>query len=115
MKFLHEPLLHFVAAGAVLFGAYALINRGENIAATNKTKQIRVGTGEVQWLKETWTLQRQREPTPEELRGLVAEYMDEALLAREARELQLDENDTIVRRRLAQKLSFLLADTLSQI
>jgi hypothetical protein len=110
MKLFHEPLLHFVLAGAVLFGAYALLNRGEDNA--NKPKEIRIGQGEVQWLKETWALQRQREPTHEELRGLVAEFLNEELLAREAREMKLDENDTIVRRRLAQKLTFLIDDTL---
>ena len=103
MKLLHEPLLHFALAGAVLFGGYALVNRGDEIA--NKPKEIRIGQGEVQWLKETWALQRQREPTQEELRGLVTEFLNEELLAREAREMKLDENDTIVRRRLAQKLN----------
>ena len=65
----------------------------------------------MQWLVETWKLQRQREPTQEELSGLVAEFLNEELLAREARELKLDQNDTIVRRRLAQKLNFLIEDT----
>ncbi len=37
--------------------------------------------------------------------------MSEELLAREAREMGLDRNDTIVRRRLAQKLKFLVEDT----
>ena len=70
---------------------------------------MRIGAGEVQWLTETWV--RQREPTPDELSGLVAEFLKEELLAREARELRLDQNDTIVRRRLAQKLNFLIEDT----
>ena len=109
MKLFREPLLHFVLAGAFLFGAYALLNRGDD--SPNKLKQIRIGQGEVQWLTETWTLQRQRAPTPDELRGLVTEFVNEMLLAREARELKLDENDTIIRRRLAQKLSFLIEDT----
>jgi plasmid stabilization system protein ParE len=112
MKPLQEPLFHFVIAGAVLFGAYALLSRGEDSAAANKPNQIRIGQGEVQWLSETWMLQRQREPTHEELRGLVAEFLNEELLAREAREMKLDESDTIVRRRLAQKLNFLIEGTL---
>ena len=43
--------------------------------------------------------------------GLVATLVDEELLAREARALGLDRDDTIVRRRLAQKMEFLAADT----
>src|SRR6185436_15285427 len=45
------------------------------------------------------------------LQGLVADLVKEELLAREAREMGLGENDTIVRRRLAQKLKFLVEDT----
>jgi hypothetical protein len=37
--------------------------------------------------------------------------LEEELLAREAKSLGLDQNDTIVRRRLAQKLAFLVDDT----
>ena len=52
-----------------------------------------------------------RPPTEDELRGLVAGFLEEELFAREARALGLDQNDTIVRRRLAQKLTFLVDDT----
>ena len=64
----------------------------------------------MKWLTETWVRQWRREPTPEELRVLVTSLLKEDLLAREAREMRLDETDTIVRRRLAQKLEFLLRD-----
>ena len=55
--------------------------------------------------------QRQRPPTQEELRSLVRESLREELLSREARAMGLDENDLIVRRRLAQKIEFLVQDT----
>ena len=45
------------------------------------------------------------------MRGLVAGFLEEELFAREAKALGLDQNDTIVRRRLAQKLTFLVDDT----
>ncbi|MGI8851957.1 MAG: hypothetical protein ACR2GC_01400 [Methyloceanibacter sp.] len=41
----------------------------------------------------------------------MAGFLEEELLAREAKTLGLDQNDTIVRRRLAQKLAFLVNDT----
>ena len=65
----------------------------------------------MRWLTETWVRQWHREPTAEELRVLVSNLLKEELLSREAREMRLDEGDTIVRRRLAQKLEFLLRDT----
>jgi len=111
MKPFQEPLFHFLLAGAVLFGGYSLLNRTADDSQSNR-KQIHIAQGEVRWLTETWTLQRQRAPTREELRGLVAEFLNEEMLAREAREMKLDENDTIIRRRLAQKMTFLIEGTL---
>jgi hypothetical protein len=72
---------------------------------------VRVTSAEVNWLKETWFRQWQRPPDDQELRGLVTDYLKERLLAQEARQLGLDENDTVVRRRLAQKMEFLVQDT----
>ena len=109
-SWLKEPLLHFLIAGGVLFGAYAWLNPAARNTDTGP-RQVRIGAGEVRWLTETWVRQWHREPTPEELRGLVMNLLKEELLSREAREMRLDENDTIVRRRLAQKLEFLLHDT----
>jgi hypothetical protein len=45
------------------------------------------------------------------MKGLLATLIEEELLAREARALGLDRYDTIVRRRLAQKLTFVVDDT----
>jgi hypothetical protein len=109
MKFLREPLLHFAVAGAVLFAGYQWLNRGEPDAGA--VEPVRIGAGEVQWLAQTFASQRLRTPTAEELRGLVAELANEELLAREATEMGLDKDDTIVRRRLAQKLLFIVDDT----
>jgi PPIC-type PPIASE domain len=112
MKVLKEPLLHFVLAGAALFGAYAWVNRAAENPTAGKAAQIHIGAGDVQWMAENWTTQWRRAPTREELRGLISDYLNEQLLAREARALGLEDNDVIVRRRLAQKLTFLIDDTL---
>jgi hypothetical protein len=109
VKLLREPLLHFLVAGAIVFAGYAWITRGQ--PRTSDVEPVRIGDGEVRWLIETWSNQRLRTPTPDELRGMVADLVNEELLAREARALGLDEDDTVVRRRLAQKLTFLIEDT----
>jgi hypothetical protein len=112
MNLVKEPLLHFLLVGAVLFGAYTLMNRATEKPNVGKSPQIQVSVGDIQWLTENWTTQWQRPPTPEELYGLIADYLNEQLLAREARALGLEENDVIIRRRLAQKLTFLIDDTM---
>ena len=109
MKLIREPLLHFVVGGTILFAGYAWVNSEEG--NTNGLEPVRIGEGEVRWLKETWANQWFREPSTPELQGLVTDLVTEELLAREAKAMGLDDNDTIVRRRLAQKLKFLVEDT----
>ena len=114
MKLLREPLLHFAIAGALLFGAYAWLNRGKS-DPSGAARTVRITEQEVNWIVETATRQWSRAPTETELHGLIAEYLREELLSREARELELDRDDTIVRRRLAQKMTFFLEDTARQV
>jgi len=109
MKLLKEPLVHFAVAGALMFGVYEGLHRGE--AAAPGVEPVRIGDGELRWLSDGFTQQWQREPTDDELRGLLHDLLVEELLAREAESLGLAEGDTVVRRRLAQKLTFLIEDT----
>ena len=104
---LKEPLVHFLIVGGLIFAGYTWLD----LAPAHEPRMVRVTSAEVSWLKETWTRQWQRPPDDQELRGLVTDYLKEKLLAHEARELGLDENDTVVRRRLAQKMEFLVQDT----
>jgi hypothetical protein len=95
--------------GALIFCAYAWLNPG---ASTQQVAgSVRITGQDVAWLADTWVRQQQRPPTREELRGLVTEYLKEELLAQEARAMGLDRDDLIVRRRLAQKLQFVVQDT----
>lgn len=110
-KLLRDPFVHFLAAGTVLFAASTWANRGPPEDAPSAARVVRVSASDVAWLKQAWVRQWQRPPSDAELGGLVVDFLREELLAREARELGLDENDMIVRRRLAQKMTFLLEDT----
>ena len=107
---LKEPLLHFLFAGAVLFVAHEWLNRDKWDGTTDE-RVVRITAAQVEWLRESWVRQWQSPPDQEELKGLVASHLKEELLAREAKELGLAENDTVVRRRLAQKLEFIVQDT----
>ncbi|WP_085034273.1 peptidyl-prolyl cis-trans isomerase [Ensifer aridi] len=107
MKLLREPLFHFAIGGLALFAAYAWLN--DDTAASDRP-EIRISDGHLRWVSETWSSQWRRTPSNDELRGLVAELVKEELLAREARALGLDQDDTVIRRRLAQKLTFLIED-----
>lgn len=110
MKLLREPLVHFLLVGAALFVTDAVIERAPT-RETGNQRELHIGEGDVRWAVETWTRQWQRSPSQEELRGLVQDLLKEELLAREAHELGLDKDDAVVRRRLAQKMTFLIEDT----
>ena len=109
MKVPKDPLVHFAVAAGLLFAGYQFLGRSETIESPREP--VHIGEGEIQWLQKTFANQWQRPPTPDELTSLTANLLEEELFAREAKSLGLDQNDTIVRRRLAQKLDFLIADT----
>lgn len=102
-----EPLVHFVAIGALLFGIYLWLN---DPYATSNSTRIEVSANDIELLHARWMKQWQRPPTAEELRGLVEDHIREEVLYREALALGLDKDDTIVRRRMALKMEFLVAD-----
>jgi hypothetical protein len=109
MKLIKEPLLHFALVGALLFITYGLVQGYRSLETTGEP--VEIGGGELRWLTETFKNQWQRLPDDQELRGLASNLIEEELLAREAYVLGLDKDDTIVRRRLAQKLLFLIEDS----
>ncbi|URK87781.1 hypothetical protein LP421_08225 [Rhizobium sp. RCAM05350] len=52
----------------------------------------------------TW----QRPPTEAELQGLIDAYVKEEVFYREGTDMRLDHDDTVIRRRMQQKMEFLL-------
>jgi len=106
-RLLREPLFHFLILGLLIYGGYAWLHSG---AAPDDQESITVGAGELAWLRTSFEKRWKRTPTPAELNGLIDEYVRETVLYREALAMGLDRDDTIVRRRLAQKLEFLVQD-----
>jgi PPIC-type PPIASE domain len=102
-KIVREPLVHFVIIGAAVFGLYALMAGGGREEAKGK---IVVTEGRVQQLAQVFAKTWQRPPTQEELRGLVDSYVKEEVYYREALKLGLDRDDTLIRRRMQQKMEF---------
>jgi peptidyl-prolyl cis-trans isomerase C len=107
---LREPLLHFILLGIVLF----LIGRMAGSDARERLSRIDITPDDIRQLRVAWVAQWQREPSDDELRGLIEARVREEILYREALALGLDRGDTIVKRRLAQKMEF-LADDVSNL
>jgi peptidyl-prolyl cis-trans isomerase C len=103
-----EPLLHFLLIGAALFGLQALHQPRQPEAPS--ARRIVISQGDIERLRLTWQMQWQRPPTVEEWQGLLEAHIREEVLYRQALALGLDRDDTVVRRRLAQKFEFLTQD-----
>ncbi len=107
-RWTRDPLVHFLVLGAAAFAVY------EVFGSAAPADEIVVSRARLRQLATTWQAQWNRPPTPEELEALVDSWLREEVLYREALALGLDRDDTIVRRRLAQKMEFLAADASSE-
>ncbi|MEE8304501.1 MAG: peptidylprolyl isomerase [Candidatus Tectomicrobia bacterium] len=107
-KWLSEPLLHFLVIGALLFGLHTLVNNPG--IESEQGRRIKVSASDIERLHEGWQRQWGRQPTEEELQWLIDEFARGEVLYREALALGLDRDDTIIRRRLVQKMEFLSKD-----
>lgn len=107
-RWLREPLLHFFLIGLLLFGVYAYLNRGRS--GTHSSKQIVLSLDELQTMTAYFQSQWHRPPTAQEFQALVEDKIKEEILYREGLAMGLDKDDTIVKRRMAQKVQFLSED-----
>lgn len=110
MKLLREPIVHFILIGAVFFVLYSFWGQQD---VENQDRAITITSGEIVWLTDAWEKRWNRPPTPEERDGLIKQYLREMILYREAVAMGLDRDDSVIRRRLAQKLEFLSQDLIS--
>jgi len=81
----------------------------------DKDKSIFISDQEILSLISAWKSQVGRDPTDDELARIVNNLIDEEILYREALFLGLDQEDTIIKRRLAQKISFLKEESIPKI
>ena len=104
MRILWEPFLHFLAIGGLFFLLFTAVDDTRDaptdviVVTPERINQLAAGYSSV------W----KRMPTDDELDALIDEHVREEVYYREALALGLDRNDTIVRRRLRQKMEFLM-------
>jgi hypothetical protein len=106
-KLYKEPLFHFLIIGAMIFVLFSVLNKEDTVTNGNK---ILVSTADIERLSGNWSKKWNRPPTETELQGLIESYVKEEVYYREALALGLDKDDTILRRRLMQKMEFLSND-----
>ncbi|MGO7956392.1 peptidyl-prolyl cis-trans isomerase [Rhizobium leguminosarum] len=104
-RVLREPLVHFLALALLIFAGYGLLGAD----TYDKPDSIVVTASKIEQMATVFTKTWQRPPTAEELKGLIDDHVKEEILVRQALEIGLDRDDTVVRRRLRQKMEFLNA------
>ena len=105
-QILNEPLLHFLLLGAAIFAAYSLVSK----RSSDEPGKIVITQGQVAAMAVGFARVWQRPPTGDELEGLIRDRVREEVYCREAMALGLDKDDTIIRRRLRQKMEFVSDD-----
>ena len=103
-----EPLVHFLVLGVVLFGVNHYLERGRG--GPEPSRQIQLSLDDLRQLNLLFQSQWRRPPTPEEFARMIENKVQEEVLYREGLAMGLDKDDTIVKRRMAQKVQFLAED-----
>jgi len=94
-RWLREPLLHFVALGALLFAIdHAVVGRADD------PHTIVMGADVDSEARQLFKASRGREPDAEELAALRRVWLDNEVLYREGLALQVDKGDTAIRERV---------------
>ena len=101
-SFIKEPLVWFFLIGAVLFGADSFLRDTPDEIVVDDALRGR--------LAGLWKVQTGRDASAGELDSLVNNWLKDEVFYREALRLGLDREDSIVRRRMVQKLGFLMED-----
>ena len=109
---LKDPLLYFLLLGGALFALFQWV-AGDASRVMEQTSEIVVSAGRIQALSQSFKKVWQRPASEAELEGLIQEHIREEVLYREALAMGLDRDDTIVRRRMRQKMEFLSEDLVS--
>jgi len=107
-RFLKEPLLHFVALATFIFAAYHWLEPGRE--TQNRDNRIVIDQSELDHLKDLWKLQWKRDPAPGDIAAIIDRHLRQEVFYREALKMNLDRNDEIIKKRLAQKMEAVAND-----
>lgn len=113
-RILRDPLIHFLAAGGLLFALYALFgprdyrSADETTIVVDKPALLTYMQYRQQAFDPAFFERAYEAMTPTDRKALVDSYVREEAMTREARAMGLDSVDYVIRQRLVQKMLFLI-------
>lgn len=119
-RFLRDPLLHFLVVGGLLFVAFTIIrgpvpqaDDGTTITV-DRAKLLTFMQYESAAFDPNYFDREFAALSPQERQALVDKYVREEALFREANALGLKQGDYVIRRRMVQKMLYLIDDAASE-
>lgn len=99
---LREPVLHFLVLAVAVFGLHRWVS------PPPATKEIRISPSALEALRLDHQRRAGAPPNAEEEAAILRRFIDQEVLYREALAMGLERGDIIVRRRMIQKMEFIL-------
>lgn len=115
-----DPLLHFLVAGAALFLVWRVVHgpvpseHDDRTIVVDHKSLLRFIQFESTAFQPEYFEKKLAALSPQERRDLVAQYVREEALIREASAMGLADGDNVIRRRMAQKMLYLMDDVAAQ-
>jgi hypothetical protein len=107
---LREPTLHFLLIGLFLFLLY-----GRVAPEGADTRTIEVSAARIESLAGQFKAVWNRPPTEAELRGIIDSYVRDEVMYREGVAMGLDGDDTVIKRRVRQKMEVISEEAGAQL
>ena len=114
VKLLREPLVHFLIIGAGLFVLFGWKGNPASLQGGPQSTTIIVAQDTINQLLAAFTRTWMRPPTEGEIESLVENFVRDEIYYREAVAVGLDRGDALIRRKLRQKMEFILEDVAAQ-
>jgi parvulin-like peptidyl-prolyl isomerase len=119
-RFLGDPLTHFLAVGGLLFAVFYVLHppskgpADANTIVVDRATLLTFMQYESAAFDPNYFDREFAALSPQEKQALVDKYVREEALFREANALGLKEGDYVIRRRMVQKMLYLIDDTASE-
>lgn len=102
-RIVKEPLVHFLLIGGLIFAAYSMF---DDSPTTPPSQQIIITQADLTALSAQFESVWKRQPRPQELNAMTKEMIRDRVLVNAALDLGMDQGDTVINRRLRQKMEF---------